>query len=303
MSIELAPNYKRSLTLSSPLILASGSLDSCAVGDDGTDISAIGDDGTDSSAIGTVGADSSAVGAIVTFPLTLSPRSAGPSPRVVEVPGGFMLRTGGANPGLGHFLRDEARGLAASPCPVIVALATQAEQHWPEMAARLERVPGVAGIELLFNPVMDAASAIRALRAATDLPVLAKLDIDNAHAVAASCVAAGANAVVIGRAPRGMAIVGGRAWYGRLYSPAIRPIALRAVAEIAALDLGVPLVGCGGVHAADDVRSFLAAGAVAVEIDSGAWIDPHIPAQIAKDLATSVYSANDAAGAQAGSVQ
>lgn len=270
MSIELAPNFKRSLTLSNPLILASGSL------------------------------DGSAIGAVITSPLTLTPRAAGPAPRLVEVPGGFMLRTGGANPGLAHLLREEARTWASSPCPVIVSFATQAEPHWPEMAARLERVTGVAGIELLFNPVMDAARAVRALRAATDLPVLAKLDLDNAHNVAASCVAAGANALVIGRAPRGMAIVREHTWYGRLYSPAIHPIALRAVAEIAALDLGVPLVGCGGVHTAGDVRAFLSAGAAAVEIDSAAWIDPQLPAKIAKELGTSVHSAKDSSGMEAG---
>jgi dihydroorotate dehydrogenase (NAD+) catalytic subunit len=270
MSIELAPNFKRSLTLSSPLILASGSLD------------------------GTL------VGAVVTFPLTQAPRSAGPAPRVVEIPGGFMLRTGGANPGLAHVLREDARAWAASPCPVIVAFATQAEQHWPEMAARLERVPGVAGIELLFNPIMNAAGALRALRAATDLPILAKLDLDNASAVAAGCVAAGANTLVVARAPRGMAVVQGRAWFGRLYSPAILPVALRAVAEIAALDLGVPLVACGGVHTAGDVRSCLAAGAVAVEVDSGAWIDPQIPVEIARELSTSVPLANGSSGEQVG---
>jgi dihydroorotate dehydrogenase (NAD+) catalytic subunit len=259
MSIELAPNCKRSLTLASPLILASGSMDGAGVG------------------------------AVVTFPLTSAPRSAGPGARVVEVPGGFMLRTGAANPGLSHVLRDHARAWAASPCHIIVAFAAQAESQWPDMAARLERVPGVGGIELHLNPAMDAAGAIRATRAATDLPVLAKLDLDNAREIAAGCVHAGANSLVIGRAPRGMASVDGRAWYGRLYSPAVQPIALRVLADVAALELGVPLVACGGVHAAGDVRAFLAAGAVAVEIDSAAWVDPQIPGKIAKDLGALTY--------------
>ncbi len=254
MSIELAPNCKRSLTLASPLILATGSMDS-------TDI-----------------------GALVTYPLTLAPRSGGRSPRVVEVPGGFMLRTGAANPGLAHVLREYGRAWAASPCPIIVAFAAQAESRWAEMAARLERVPGVGGIELHLNPTMDAVGTIRATRAATDLAILAKLDLDNAREIAAGCIQAGANALVIGRAPRGMAFVDGRAWYGRLYSPAVQPIVLGVVAEIAALQLGVPLVACGGVHTAGDVRAYIAAGAVAVEIDSAAWVDPQIPGKIAEEL-------------------
>ncbi len=254
MTIELAPNFKRSLTISNPLILASGSLD------------------------GTL------VGAVVTPPLTLDARSPGASLRVVEVSGGVLLRTGAANPGLNRILREQRRAWAASSCPIIVAFAAQGEMHWLEMATRLERVPGVAGIEVHFNATMDAAKAIRALRGATDLPILAKLDLDNALMVAANCAAAGANALVIGRAPRGMAIISGRPWYGRLYSPSVQPIALRVLAEIAALDLGAPLVGSGGVHAAGDVRSYLNAGAVAVEIDSAAWIDPQLPARIAGEI-------------------
>ncbi len=254
MSIELAPNCKRGLIVSSPLILASGSM------------------------------DSTGVGAVVTSPLTFTPRSAGPSPRVVEVPGGFMLRTGGANPGLRHVLREHARAWAASPCPIVVAFAAQAQSHWPDMAARLERVPGVAGIELHLNPTMNATGAIRATRAATDLPVLAKLDLDNAREIARACIEAGANALVIGRAPRGMAFVDGRAWYGRLYSPAVQPIALRVLADVASLELGVPLVACGGVHTAGDVRAFLAADALAVEIDSAAWVDPQNVVKISREL-------------------
>ncbi len=251
MAIELAPNFKRSLTLSNPIILASGSLDGALVG------------------------------ALVTSPLTLDPRTPGASPRVVEVPGGVLLRTGAANPGLSRILREQERTWSASPCPIIAAFAAQGEERWAEMAARLERVSGVGGFELHFNTTMDAASAIRALRGATDVPILAKLDLDNSATVAAACVAAGANALVIGRAPRGMAMVNGRPWYGRLYSPTVQPIALRIVAEIAALDLGAPLVACGGVHSAGDVRAYLDAGAVAVEIDSAAWVDPQIPLQIA----------------------
>jgi len=256
MSIELAPNHKRSLTLTHPLILSSAF------------------------------AADARVGAIVTLPLTLRPRAGAPLPRIVEIPGGFLMRTGAANPGLEKTLRDYRRAWsrAGSSVPIIVALAAQAVRDWATMAARLERVEGVGGIELQLNPAFDAVDAIRATRAATELPILAKLDLDNASAIAADCIAAGANALVIGRAPRGMVMVDGKAWYGRLLGPVAKPFVLRAVAEVAALKLDAPLIACGGVHSADDVREFLSAGACAAEIDSAAWVDPAMVEQIAVEL-------------------
>ncbi len=252
--IELAPNWKRSLTLTHPLILSSAFT-------------------TDAR-----------VGAIVTLPLTLRPRGGAPLPRVVEIPGGFLMRTGAANPGLERVLRDYRRAWSQSSVPIIVALAAQGARDWATMAARLERVDGVGGIELQLNPALDAVDEIRATRAATELPILAKLDLDNAAAIAADCIAAGANALVIGRAPRGMVMVDGKAWYGRLFGPVARPFVLSAVAEVAALKLDAPLIACGGVHSADDVREFLLAGACAAEIDSAAWVDPAMVARLAIEL-------------------
>ncbi|HEX7587722.1 MAG TPA: dihydroorotate dehydrogenase [Anaerolineae bacterium] len=256
MLIELAPNHKRGLTLANPLMLASAS------------------------------ATDARLGAVVTLPLTLHARGGAPLPRVFEIPGGCLIRTGAANPGLGKMLRDSRtiRSWAESRVPIIVALAAQAVRDWPAMAARLERVEGVGGIELLLNPTLDAAVAIRATRAATELPILAKLDLDNAVAMAADCLAAGANALVVGRAPRGMVMLGGKPWHGRLYGPAIKPLALRAVADLAALKLDAPLVASGGIHSLEDARDFLAAGALAVEIDSAAWIDPSLVERIALGL-------------------
>jgi dihydroorotate dehydrogenase (NAD+) catalytic subunit len=254
--IELAPSWKRSLTLRSPIILAAGGYTTAATN----------------------------LGALVTLPTTLRARAGTSTPRVAEIPGGVLVRTGAANPGLARVLRDFRRAWAASHTPIIVAFAVQSARDWVTMAAQLESVAGVGGIELHFNPAMDAPEHIRAVRAATELPILAKLDLDDARTIAADCVAAGANALVIGRAPRGMKIVDGKAWYGRLFAPAVKPLVLRVVAEIRDLRLApsgvegleIPLIACGGAHSAEDVREFLATGACAVEIDSAEWIDPGI---------------------------
>ena len=253
MWIELAPNWKRSLTLAHPLIQATG---------------------------GFV-AESESIGACVTLPITLHARAHAPHPRVVEVPGGVLINTSAANPGLAFVLREFTRAWAKSSVPIIVAFAAQSTRDWAEMAARLERIEGVGGIELHLNPTLDARDLMRATRAATELPILAQLDLDNARAIARDCIAAGANALVIARAPRGMAIVNGKTWHGRLYAPTVKPIALNALKDIADLKLDAPIIASGGIHSADDARDFLAAGAVAFQVDSAAWLDPRAVEQIA----------------------
>ena len=254
--LELAPNWKRSLTISNPILLAAGGY----------------------------ATDATNIGALVTLPTTLRARTGVPMPRVIEIPGGVLIRTGAANPGLARVIREYRRAWEQSQIPIIVAFASQGARDWVTMAAQLESVAGVGGIELHFNPTMDAADALRAVRTATELPILAKLDLDNARAIAADCVAAGANALVIGRAPRGMRIVDGKVWYGRLYAPSVEPIALRAIGEIRDLGLEIPLVACGGIHSTEDAREFLAAGACAVEIDSAEWTEPGIAARMAMEL-------------------
>jgi dihydroorotate dehydrogenase (NAD+) catalytic subunit len=256
--LELAPNWKRSLTISHPILLAAGGYSTNAPN----------------------------IGALVTLPTTLRARAGSQMPRVVEIPGGVLMRTGAANPGLVRVLREYRRAWEQSQTPIIVAFAAQGARDWVTMASQLESVAGVGGIELHFNPTMDAADALRAVRTATELPILAKMDLDNAREIAADCVTAGANALVVGRASRGMRIVDGKVWYGRLYAPSVRPIALRAVAEIAEMKLGAPVIACGGIHWAEDAREFVMVGACAVEIDSAEWIEPGIAARMAAELAS-----------------
>lgn len=258
MLIELALNWKRSLNLGNPILRASGG---CSI-------------------------DSPIVGAMVTMPLTLKPRAGAPMPRVIEIPGGVLMRTGAANPGLSNVLREHKRDWEQSRIPIIVAFASQGVNDWTAMATQVDHSAGVGGIELHLNPAINASDSIRSVRAATELPILAKLDLDNARDIATDCVDAGANTLVIGRAPRGMRIVNRKPWFGRLYGPAAKPFALSVIADIAALKLAAPIIACGGAHSADDAREFLAAGAVAVEIDSAEWIEPGMAERIGMQINT-----------------
>ncbi len=258
-TLELAPDYKRSLSLTNPILLAAGGYG--------------------------ITFEPTQVGALVTSPLTLRARAGAPLPRVIEISGGGMLRTGAANPGLTTVVRDYRHSWASSPIPIIIAFAAQGVDDWATMARQIENISGVGGIELDLNPTINARNAIRAVRAASELPILAKLDLDNARAIAETCLAAGANALVVARAPRGMLMVNGKPWHGRLFGPVAKPFALDAVAAIAKQNLGAPIMACGGVHSADDAREFFAAGACAIEIESAEWIEPGIATRIAKELA------------------
>ncbi len=245
--IELAPNWKHSLTINHPLILAAGGFTPDQF------------------------PTPPQIGAFVTLPLTRRAHPGAPQPRVVNISGSALIRTGAANPGI-SILREYERTWAKSAIPILVAFASQGVRDWVEMAMQVARTEAVSGIELYFNPTIDAPAAIRAVRAAIELPILAKLDLDNARDVAADSITAGANALVIGRAPRGMKMIDGKPWFGRLRGPAAKPLALRAVAEIAQMHLDAPIVACGGVHSAEDAQEFIAAGAAAVEVDSAVWV-------------------------------
>jgi len=252
--IELAPNWKRNLTIANPILLAAGGYTTDAV----------------------------SIGAFATLPTTLRPRAGAPLPRVGEIPGGILMRIGAANPGLSHILREYRRAWEQIKIPIVVAFASQGVNDWAAMARQLDSC--ASGIELQFNSTMDVQDAIRVVRSISELPILAKLDLENARAVAADCVQAGANALVIGRAPRGMKMIEGKEWFGRLHGPAAKPLALKTLAEIRDTGLEIPLIGCGGIHSVEDAREFLAAGARAVEIDSAEWIEPGITERIATEL-------------------
>ncbi|MBI5301369.1 MAG: hypothetical protein HY868_04460 [Chloroflexi bacterium] len=101
--IELAPNWKRSLTLAHPLIVAAGGY--------------------------TEFLDAANIGAVVTLPTTLHPRAGASLPRVVEIPGGALINTSAANPGLSRALRELERASVHSDMPIIVALAAQSARE------------------------------------------------------------------------------------------------------------------------------------------------------------------------------
>jgi dihydroorotate dehydrogenase (NAD+) catalytic subunit len=246
------------------------------------------------------------IGAVVVKSLTRAPRRGLPTPRMVETPSGMLNAIGLQNPGIDAWLAEDLPWLVAHGATTVVSIAGDSVDDFAHVARRLRGVEGVAAIEVnLSCPNVEhrglvfaldataASSVIRAVARVTDVPVLAKLSADASDvvAVAAAVVEAGAHGLTLINTILGMAIdpVSGRAelanTYGGLSGPAIRPVAVRVVHQVHRAMPDVPIVGCGGVRSVEDVVQFLRAGASAVAIGTGGFVDPFATATLREGLA------------------
>ena len=247
-------------------------------------------------------ADLAALGAFVTRSVTVQPRQApvslGATPPVVEAASGLVSGLGCPNPGIDAFLALELPWLIQSGARVHVSVVGRSLGEYSELARRVGRTPGIAGVEVnLSDPDMaghglfdvrepfHAASAVAAVvrDLPRGLPVLAKLrsDVLRVTEVARAALEAGASGVVLGNALPA-ALPDGRG--AGLSGPAIRPLMLRCLADTAAALPDAALVACGGLRSLADVRSALDAGAVAVQVGTAVLHDPTAPATLTREL-------------------
>ena len=244
------------------------------------------------------------LGGLVTRSTSLKPRSGQPGPRLAEIPAGLLLGIGAQNPGLDTVLERYAEVWARWPAPVVLSLCADTAGELGEAVRRLDGVRGIAGVELNLScgsgrggtvPALDADAAaawVGAARRATDLPVIAKLTAQAAdvRAVARAAEDAGADAIAAINTLPGLVPAADRSGpalgsaYGGICGPALRPIALRVVWEVAQA-VAVPVIGVGGVAGVDDVLDFLAVGASAVGVGVAAMADPMLPVRLADELA------------------
>jgi dihydroorotate dehydrogenase (NAD+) catalytic subunit len=235
-------------------------------------------------------ADIAGIGAIVTRSTTLHSRRVARPPQLIETPAGLLAVGAWPNPGLARVLDRHAPIWAGWDTPVLLSVAGATADEFATFAAALEGVDGIAGLELNLAGHADARRVVAVVRAATQLPLLAKLpylegDRQALTNQARSVADAGADAIVVIGSPRGMAINphSGKPIDGWLSGPALRPLALALVTEVAAA-VTVPVIGCGGIASVEDARQFLAAGAVAVQIGAALLADPGAAARIGAAL-------------------
>ena len=245
------------------------------------------------------------LGAIFSKGTTLHPRRGAPPPRLGETPGGVLNAIGLQNPGIRRVLREKAPVWADWQVPVIVNVAGESIEDYVEVAAALNDVPGIAGIELnvscpnveaggiIFgcDPVL-AAAVTREVRSATDLPLVVKLspNVTDVRPVAEAVAAAGADAISLVNTFLGMSInVRSRRptlgnITGGLSGPAIKPIAVRMVYQVAGV-VDLPLIGVGGISTLDDALEFMMAGATAIQVGTATFARPGTMVELIDELA------------------
>ena len=249
--------------------------------------------------------DLSILGGISSKGLTIKPRNGNPGVRVAECASGMLNSVGLQNPGVHYFIDNDLDFMKESGAAVIVNVAGHSFEDYIDMVTTLDphkdkidaleinlSCPNVKAGCMTIGSDPEAIKAITAkLRSLTDLPIWIKLtpNVTDIKATALAAQAGGADAVVLLNTLMGMRIdirtrrpvltnnTGG-------YSgPAVKPVAIRMVAECAQV-LDIPIVGCGGIQDFKDVIEFMIAGASAVEIGTACLVHPALPVDITADL-------------------
>ena len=247
--------------------------------------------------------DLARLGGIIPKTVTCQPRKGNKPRRTVETAAGMLNSIGLDNDGIDRFIARQMPYLAGLGAPIIVSIAGHDAGEFVEMSRQLDGVDGVAAIELNVScpnvsggvdfgtNAESCRDVVAGCRAACGLPIIAKLtpNVTDIAAVARGAADGGADAVSLINTCLGMAIDWRRRRpmlgnvLGGLSGPAIKPIALRAVYQVArAVD--VPVVGIGGIATIDDVMEFLVAGASAVQIGTANFYNPRVTMTILDDL-------------------
>lgn len=240
------------------------------------------------------------LGGIIVKGLSLKPRPGNMPPRTVETPCGLLNAIGLQNVGVENFIADKLPFLRNLSVPVIVNILGQDIKEYQKLAERLSSVEGVAALEVniscpnvktggvVFGTDYKAAARVtKAVRAAAGLPVMVKLspNVTDIVSIARAVEEAGADAVSLINTLTGMAIDAetrrprlGNV-LGGLSGPAIKPIALRMVWQVAGA-VKIPVIGCGGIMTAADALEFLIAGACAVQVGTANFVNPRAAMEI-----------------------
>lgn len=287
LQTQLAPRHKSGLLLRNPVMIASAPFGYCF-----ERISEV-----------------QRLGAVVCKGTTLQPRSGNPHPRTVETASGMLNAIGLENPGIRIVIEKYAPIWATWQTPVIINIAGETTEEFVELAGQLEAVPGVAGIEVNVScPNVRAGGAVfgdspqtvagvtAAVRRATTLPLIVKLspNTGDVRPTALAAASSGADAISLINTITGMSLdIHTRRPFlangtGGLSGPAIKPIALRMVYEVArelrSSYAHVPIIAIGGIGTTDDALEFLMAGASAIQVGTINFANPRAGIEILEGI-------------------
>ncbi|MEN8257137.1 MAG: dihydroorotate dehydrogenase [Thermodesulfobacteriota bacterium] len=268
--------------------------------------------------------DLSSLGAIVVKGISLNPRPGNPPPRVVETASGMLNAIGLQNVGIERFIAEKMPMIRKLGAQVVVNILGDSLQDYQELAARLDDVEGIAALEVNIScpnvkkggvafgtdPSM-AAKVAEVVAKESSRPVIIKLspNVTDITLIARAVEEAGATAVSLINTLIGMAIdiKTGRPKLaniiGGLSGPAIKPVALRMVYQVAAA-VKIPVIGVGGITTLEDVIEFMMAGATAVQIGTANFVNPAVSGELVTGLRKYLQENNRKAATELiGSVQ
>jgi len=248
------------------------------------------------------------MGAVVVKGISLAPRAGNPPPRIIETACGMLNAIGLENVGVDRFISEKMPYLSALGIPIFVNILGDCVEEYSRIAERLAQVEGVAAIEVNIScpnvkkggaafgsdPKM-AAAVTSAVKQSCQVPVIVKLspNVTDVTVMAKAVQDAGADAVslintLIGmaidlrsRRPRLANIIGG------LSGPAIKPVALRMVYQVAQA-VTIPIIGIGGIATAEDAMEFMLAGASAVQVGTASFVNPRASEDVVEGIAAYV---------------
>lgn len=256
--------------------------------------------------------DLNRLGAIVVKGLSLKPAKGNPPPRIAETPCGILNAIGLENIGVQAFIREKLPLLEKFSTPVVVNIYGESIEQYKEVADIVDGVPGIAGIELniscpnvacggmAFGVNPEAAhDVVSAVKDRTTKPLIVKLtpNVADISEIAVAVESAGADSVSLINTITAMAIdVGTRRpklanIIGGLSGPAIKPIALRMVWQVARR-VKIPVIGIGGIMSAMDALEFLIAGATAVQVGTANFVNPNAAVGILQGIEAFITEQN-----------
>lgn len=248
--------------------------------------------------------DLNRLGAIIVKGLSLEPSKGNPPPRTAETPCGMLNSIGLENVGLTAFEKEKLPFLKTLETPVFVNIYGKTVGEYAELAERLNEIEEIAGIEvniscpnvkkggIAFGAYPESASeVVGAVRGRTVKPLMVKLspNVTDITEIARSVEAEGADSISMINTITGMAIdletrrpkLGNIT--GGLSGPAIKPIALRMVWQVAQ-NVKIPVIGIGGIMTAVDALEFLMAGAVAIQVGTANFINANATIEIIEGI-------------------